>query len=115
MDYINKRTGEKFSVEEVTLSNLCDGSLNAVFIRELEKLTAELTTDSKPGVITIKIKVDRDLDPTGDSILRVDTVIATKYPGINLKDDAKKITPDGQIVQKVESGIFSSSLERSDS
>ncbi|MGM9582192.1 MAG: hypothetical protein ACI3WU_00545 [Phascolarctobacterium sp.] len=115
MQYVNKHTGEVYNVRLVDLQNLCDGTLNSAFIGELRKLVNELTLDSKAGCITIKIKVDKDLTPGGDTILRVEASIATKYPSVGIRDDnTKNITEDGLIVERIPEGLFDNQQEESD-
>ena len=113
MQYINKSTGEVYNVQVVDLGNICDGSLNRVFVHELQKLTRELTLDSKPGCITLKVKVDKDLTPSGETILRIEASIATKYPSMSIFDDTtKNITDDGQIVERIPTSLFDNEPEQ---
>lgn len=113
MQYVNKKTGEVYDVQVVDLGNLCDGSLNRAFVQELKKLTRELTIDSKPGCITIKVKVDKDMPPSGETILRVEASIATKYLSTSIRDDnTKNITDDGQIVERIPEGLFDNQQEQ---
>lgn len=113
MQYVNKSTGEVYNVQVVDLGNICDGSLNRVFVHELQKLTRELTLDSKPGCITLKVKVDKDLTPSGETILRVEASIATKYPSMSISDDTtKNITDDGQIVERIPTSLFDNGPEQ---
>ena len=98
-------------MRRVTLDNLCDGSLNSAFVRELGKLTSELTVDSKPGCITIKIKIDKDMTPNGEIILRVDAAIATKYPSVSISDDnTKSITDEGLVVERIPTSLFDNEM-----
>ena len=104
MEYVNKRTGEVYQAEEVDLKNLCDGDLNFLF-------TGELDIGDK-GNITINIKASKNLDATGDEAIFVEAQLGTKYPKAVISDNnAKKVAENGQVVQKIESGMFDEAAE----
>lgn len=89
MEYINKKTGEVFQADEVTLSNLCDGDLDFIFKGEFRKLINELSVGDK-GSINITVKVNRDFDASMDEVIQVECLLGTKYPKIKLSDENKK-------------------------
>ena len=111
MEYVNKQTGEVYQAEEVDLKNLCDGDLNFLFTGEFRKLINELDIGDK-GNITINIKASKSLDATGDEAIFVEAQLGTKYPKAAISDNnAKKVAENGQVVQKVESGMFNEAAE----
>lgn len=106
MEYINKKTGEVFQADEVTLSNLCDGDLDFIFKGEFRKLIAEMNAGDK-GSIAISIKVNKDFDASMDEVIAVECLINTKYPKIRLSDENKKrIGEDGKVLQLKETDMF---------
>ena len=47
------------------------------------------------------------MDATGDEAIFVEAQLGTKYPKAVISDNnAKKVAENGQIVQKVETGMF---------
>ena len=111
MEYVNKQTGEVYQAEEVDLKNSCDGDLNFLFTGEFRKLINELDIGDK-GNITINIKASKSLDTTGDEAIFVEAQLGTKYPKAVISDNnAKKVAENGQVVQKIESGMFDEAAE----
>lgn len=82
-----------------------------MFTGEFRKLINELDIGDK-GNITINIKASKGLDATGDEAIFVEAQLGTKYPKAVISDNnAKKVAENGQVVQKVESGMFDEAAE----
>ena len=106
MEYINKKTVEIYQADEVNLSNLCDGDLDFIFKSEFRELISKLEIGAK-GSINIAVKVNKLLDASGDAVIAVDVLLASKYPKISISDDNKKrIAEDGKVLQLRETSMF---------
>ena len=106
MEYINKKTGEIYQVEEIGLGNICDGDLDFVFKGEFKSLVEKLSHGDK-GVINIAIKVSKGCEANGDVSLFVEAQLGVKAPKLRIDDNNMlKIAETGSVVRRIDGGMF---------
>lgn len=106
MEFVDKKTGEIFEVEETNLMNICGGDVNSCFKQELRKLIAQMMPGDKGG-ITIKIKLEAGYKDGIGEVCIMEAGLSTKYPTISLTDVQDNMQTDkGEIVRRKEKNLF---------
>ena len=106
MEFVDKKTGEIFEVEETDLMNVCGGDVNRVFKHELKKLVSQMAPGDKGG-ITIKIKLEAGYKDGVGEVCVMEAGLVTKYPTISLTDVQENMQGDnGEIVRRKEKNLF---------
>lgn len=107
IEYVNRSTGEILKAEELSLVNMNKGVLNDLFCVELQKLTKELLLRGGAGAANICVKVEVSADPTGDTVVLLESSVATKYPKQKLGENTRaKIADGGTLVQCEQPDMF---------
>ena len=106
MDFVDKKTGEVFEVEQTNLANICGGDVNRCFVSELKKLVKEMEPGDK-GAITIKIKLEAGYKDGIGEVCVMEAGLSTKYPSISIIDVQENMqTGEGEIVRRKEKNLF---------
>lgn len=106
MEFVDKKTGEIFEVEETDLMNICGGDVNRMFKHELKELVARMAPGDKGG-ITIKIKLEAGYKDGVGEVCVMEAGLNTKYPTISLIDVQENMQWDnGEIVRRKEKNLF---------
>lgn len=106
MEFVDKKTGEIFEVEETNLMNICGGDVDRCFKRELSKLIAQMAPGDKGG-ITIKIKLEAGFKEGIGEVCVMEAGLSTKYPSISIVDVQENMqTEEGEIVRRKEKNLF---------
>ena len=106
MDFVDKKTGEVFEVEQTNLMNVCGGDVNRCFVSELKKLVKEMVPGDK-GAISIKVKLECGYKEGIGDVCVMEADLNTKYPKISLVDVTDNMQADGgEIVRRKERSLF---------
>ena len=84
--YINRNTGEVFDAESLTLSNICNGTLERQFQDDLHLLASRMLCQDIAS-INIKIICSRDISEQGEPVMSFAYETKLDLPKVKSKDE----------------------------
>ena len=87
--YVNRKTGEIFDAELLTLSNLCNGQVEEQFQNDLHLLSSRMVKGDTAS-ITIKITCGKDITDNGEPIMVIAAESSLALPKVKIEDTVPK-------------------------